>query len=177
MRAAMEIVFTIVVGAVVILAVIALIARGRRIARRFVMPVLVLLLAVLFGIFLTTPQFGRRIQTALSTNVAESSPAPEFPELKTRYYDTPRAKVFDEANAAIRSLSNWKVVLADPATGSIAAEKRVLMFVDDVRIRVIAEGSRTRVDARSHSRVGKGDFGENRRHVAQFLTALDGRVR
>ena len=173
----MEILFTIIAVAAVIMAVVALIARGSRIGRRFVTPLLVLLLAALLGIFLTTPQFVRRMQTALTTNVAQTSPTPEFPELKTRYYDAPLAKVFDEASAAIRSLSNWKVVSADPATGSIAAEKRVLMFVDDVRIQVIAEGPRTRVDARSNSRVGKGDFGENRRHVAQFLTALDGRVR
>jgi uncharacterized protein (DUF1499 family) len=30
-----------------------------------------------------------------------------------------------------------------------------------------------RVDCRSASRIGNGDFGENRRHALQFLAALD----
>jgi uncharacterized protein (DUF1499 family) len=47
------------------------------------------------------------------------------------------------------------------------------MFTDDVIIRMVA-GPCTRLGARSDSRVGKGDFGENRRHIAQFPTALDG---
>ena len=50
---------------------------------------------------------------------------------------------------------------------------KVLNFTDDVAVLARREGDRTRVDVHSNSRVGKGDFGENRRHVAWILEGLD----
>ena len=53
------------------------------------------------------------------------------------------------------------------------ATTRVMRFKDDVVIRVRRGGGRTRVTMRSHSRVGKWDFGQNARNIREFQAALD----
>lgn len=45
-------------------------------------------------------------------------------------------------------------------------------FKDDIVIRLTAEGTGTRVDVRSKSRVGKGDLGVNAQRINDFLAAL-----
>jgi len=47
----------------------------------------------------------------------------------------------------------------------------------DVRIRITLDrNGQTRVDLRSASRKGKGDFGVNARRIGRFLRALDRRL-
>jgi uncharacterized protein (DUF1499 family) len=170
----MEILFAILIVAIFLLAISAAFLRR---ARRSVFVLLILCLALVAAMAAGVPQFSRRLRTAYSQNIAETSPQPEFPELHTRFYSAPPAKVLEQATAVIEQLPRWKLVAADAAQGSLKAEKKVLGFTDDVVVQIRAEDSRTRVDARSRSRVGKGDFGENRRHIAQFLEALDARLR
>jgi uncharacterized protein (DUF1499 family) len=77
----------------------------------------------------------------------------------------------------------WRV---NPASGSRAIDSRdavvvqcevpVLIFTDDLKITVQEQGEHTGVDVESRSRVGRGDFGENRRHILQLLRALDARL-
>ena len=45
-------------------------------------------------------------------------------------------------------------------------------FVDDVVIRVEADGAGSRIDMRSLSRQGVGDLGVNARRVRAYLAAL-----
>jgi uncharacterized protein (DUF1499 family) len=54
----------------------------------------------------------------------------------------------------------------------------VFRLVDDVTIRVdwIPESNESEVVVRSHSRVGRGDLGENARRIAAFYHRLDERV-
>ncbi len=176
----MEIIFSIIIGAIIILATTAIVIMiARRSVKRtpqLIIILLVLLSAGAAAIFVLTPQFGRRIQTALSTNVAETSVEPEFPELKTRFYNAPREQAFEAAASVIENLPDWKLVAQNASEGRIEAEKKVVIFTDDVSISLGGEPEQTRVDVRSKSREGKGDFGENRRHIAQFLSALDKRL-
>src|SRR5712692_6860555 len=124
----MEIAFVILVGAMILHAAVAILhRRGWARACRSL-----LILIPLAAIYIGVPQFPRRMQTALSTNVAQTSPDPEFPELKARFYSAPRQRVFQAAVEAVRSLRNWRLVSAEEATGVIRAEKRVLVFTDDV---------------------------------------------
>ena len=44
---------------------------------------------------------------------------------------------------------------------------------DDIVIRVTPEGAGSRVDPRSTSRVGRGDFGANANRVRRFMRQLD----
>jgi uncharacterized protein (DUF1499 family) len=70
----------------------------------------------------------------------------------------------------------WTIVATDPAGGRIEASQRSRWFgfTDDVVIRIAAAGSGSRVDIRSVSRVGRGDFGVNAARVRAYLTALRG---
>ena len=49
-------------------------------------------------------------------------------------------------------------------------------FKDDVVVRVRPEETGSRVDARSASRVGKGDAGTNARRLRRFLIALRAKI-
>ena len=49
---------------------------------------------------------------------------------------------------------------------------RVFRFVDDIAIRVRAEGMASVVDVRSKSRDGRGDMGANAARIRAFLSAL-----
>jgi uncharacterized protein (DUF1499 family) len=80
-------------------------------------------------------------------------------------------RALDTANA----MPGWKVVDSDPATGRIEANQtsRWFKFVDDVVIRVSADGSGSRVDIRSVSRQGRSDFGVNARRIRAYLASLN----
>jgi uncharacterized protein (DUF1499 family) len=80
---------------------------------------------------------------------------------------------------AVRGLRRWQVESADRRAGVIKATRRTRLFryIDDVEIRAepLSDG-RTRIHARSKSRVGKGDLGQNRRNLLELLTAIRRRV-
>jgi uncharacterized protein (DUF1499 family) len=80
---------------------------------------------------------------------------------------------FDRALAAAQKMG-WSIVAADKAAGRIeASEKsRWFGFTDDIVVRVIAEEGGSRVDVRSVSRQGRGDFGVNAARVRHYLQAL-----
>jgi uncharacterized protein (DUF1499 family) len=59
---------------------------------------------------------------------------------------------------------------------NIRCEVPVLFFTDDLTITIREQNEQTHVDVESRSRVGRGDFGENRRHIIQVLHALDARM-
>ena len=68
----------------------------------------------------------------------------------------------------------WTIVATDPAEGRIEASDRTRWFgfTDDVVIRVAVTERGSRVDIRSLSRVGGGDFRVNATRVRAFLAAL-----
>lgn len=69
---------------------------------------------------------------------------------------------------------NWTLVNADFNTGIVEAydTTKVFGFVDDIVIRVRAEGGGCRVDIRSVSRVGLGDAGMNAARIRSFIAAF-----
>jgi uncharacterized protein (DUF1499 family) len=174
-----EIVFCAIAFPLIVLVLIGIVQAMRRRRLRLILTVFAWCLAAVdLGIWVGVPQFPRRIRTALRTNIAETSPNPEFPELRTRVYATTPSRVFDAVSDIVKShAGKWELVSADPATGRIHATTKVVGFTDDVFVSVQPEGAGTRVDMRSQSRVGKGDFGENRRHIAWLLESLDGSLR
>jgi hypothetical protein len=86
--------------------------------------------------------------------------------------DAPAA-AFDKALATAKA-KGWTIVASDAASGRIEATDTVPWwgFKDDIVIRLTAEGTGTRVDVRSKSRVGKGDLGVNAQRIKDFLAAL-----
>ena len=63
---------------------------------------------------------------------------------------------------------------AAPAEGRLEATDRTRWFGfrDDVVVRVRPDGTGSRVDVRSVSRVGRSDLGTNARRIRAFLDSL-----
>ncbi|CAN5607098.1 hypothetical protein BH24ACI2_BH24ACI2_16100 [soil metagenome] len=114
-------------------------------------------------------------------NVAETSADSKDESLKTRRYQVDLKTFVEETERLILALTtygqNWRIISADVAESSatVKAEVPVVFFTDDLEISAKKEADKEEitVDVRSASRVGKGDLGENRRHILQILKALD----
>lgn len=80
---------------------------------------------------------------------------------------------FDRAMNAVNQLG-WKVVDANRAAGRIEATESTFWFgfKDDIVIRLTSMSSGIKVDARSVSRVGKGDVGINAIRLRAFFELL-----
>jgi uncharacterized protein (DUF1499 family) len=68
----------------------------------------------------------------------------------------------------------WTITGNDPASGRIEAydRSRWFGFTDDIAIRVTPSDGGSRVDIRSASRHGRGDFGVNAERIRAYLAAL-----
>lgn len=96
-----------------------------------------------------------------------------------RVYSVPFAVVWQELLDLVRGRWGWRLEHADEERGLLTVTCRtpVLRFVDDLAVWVsLDENGRTRVDARSRSRVGRGDWGTNRRRIGRLLRHLDRRL-
>ena len=79
----------------------------------------------------------------------------------------------ERALAAARAMG-WRIGASDPGAGILeaSAESRWFGFVDDVVVRVRPDAGGSRIDVRSKSREGRGDFGANARRVRLYLSRL-----
>ena len=68
----------------------------------------------------------------------------------------------------------WDIVHRDPEGLTIDARETSFLFkfVDDIAIRVQAEGSGAVIDLRSKSRVGRSDLGANAARIVEFTQAF-----
>jgi uncharacterized protein (DUF1499 family) len=96
-----------------------------------------------------------------------------YPDVGPLHLDMPPAQAFDRAQAAARTM-NWEMVASDAAQGRFEATATTLWFgfKDDIVVRVAAEGTGSRVDVRSLSRIGKSDVGANARRVREYLSRV-----
>lgn len=122
--------------------------------------------------WLVQPNFGELLQRAGSTNITETSENATRPELRPLIVSQDQATVFRAVFATVNKLG-WLVVEEDEAAGTVHAAVPVAgIFTDDLRVQLSAGAGGTVVNVRSNARVGRGDFGVNRRHVVQFLLVL-----
>ena len=106
-------------------------------------------------------------------DTAESGDPAVAPQRLSR----PPHEVLAELRGVIDRLPRWQVESVDPDLPTLRATRRsrLFRFVDDVTVRLdSAPGSGTLLHARSQSRVGKGDFGQNRRNLRELFAALGG---
>jgi uncharacterized protein (DUF1499 family) len=98
-----------------------------------------------------------------------------YPDIVPLTLNLPEREAFERCLKIARDLG-WEVVAAVPGEGRIEATDttRFFGFKDDVVIRVKAEGSGSRVDIRSESRVGRSDIGTNAKRIRAFLRAAAG---
>ena len=96
-----------------------------------------------------------------------------YPDLAGLTLALPPEQVFARARQAVDDLG-WALVAARPETGTIEATDTTFWFgfKDDVVIRIRPEGSGSRVDVRSKSRVGRSDVGANARRIRRLLDKL-----
>ncbi len=96
-----------------------------------------------------------------------------------RVYQVAFARVWDHLLSDIESRARWTLDHKDEELGiiSVSCRSAVLRFVDDMTIWVaLDENGLTRVEVLSRSRVGRGDFGMNRRRIEGLLGRLDAAV-
>lgn len=96
-----------------------------------------------------------------------------FPDLVPQLIDASPQEVFDRSVAALETMG-LEITAAVPEEGRIEAVASTFWFrfKDDVVIRIQAEGNQTRIDARSLSRVGRGDLGANGLRLQEFFSLL-----
>lgn len=97
-----------------------------------------------------------------------------YPDLESLDTALSPAEAFARVERVARS-QGWDVVSADALARRLEATDTTFWFgfKDDVVVRVTPTSTGSRVDARSVSRVGKGDAGANARRLRRFLRALD----
>ncbi len=87
-------------------------------------------------------------------------------------------QLLNQIAALIRTLPRWQVLEVDPHERIIRATRRtrVFRFVDEVTVRLEPLASKVRIHARSQSRIGVGDLGQNRRNLRVLLNAISTRL-
>jgi uncharacterized protein (DUF1499 family) len=110
-------------------------------------------------------------------NDVETGRTPEYPDLIVQRFTAGEERVTKAARAAIGALPGWELVGAGRGPGGAelqaVARTRVLQFKDDVTVRIRRREGLAEVSVRSHSRIGKGDFGQNARNIRAFQAELE----
>ena len=96
-----------------------------------------------------------------------------YPELAPLHVQAPPTSALEQAVSAAEGLG-WTVVAEAPEGGLFFArdETGLFRFVDDVVVRVRPEGDGSKIDVRSKSRDGQGDFGANAARIRAFFDAI-----
>lgn len=101
-----------------------------------------------------------------------------YPDIAPLVLEAAPPQAFALALATAQAMPRWTIDASDPARGRIEASARTLWmgFTDDIVIRITADGAGSRIDLRSLSRVGRGDFGANAARIRTYLAALRARA-
>src|SRR5438552_9411962 len=96
-----------------------------------------------------------------------------YPDIAPVTLASPPADAFARALEAARRMG-WTIIETDPGAGRIEASDRTrwFRFTDDIVVRVAAADAGSRIDVRSSSRIGTGDFGTNAARVRRYIGAL-----
>jgi uncharacterized protein (DUF1499 family) len=110
--------------------------------------------------------------------------AKAYPDLRTLALDRSVEEAFELVEEAVRRLK-WSVVAEEPpmsgrnaAPGVIEATEQTLLlgFTDDIVIRIEGNATRAKVDARSASRYGRFDMGQNAARLRRLLAEIRARA-
>lgn len=84
------------------------------------------------------------------------------------------AAAITHVESAVRTLPNWAIESVDTQSGKLHLTRKtgVVRFVDDIRLTLQKTATGVQVHAESRSRVGTGDFGQNRRNILELWSAL-----
>jgi uncharacterized protein (DUF1499 family) len=157
----------------ILLAIVALFGRAG-----VIVPVLALLLG---GLVVAVPAAAylkaRSVPPIndISTDASEQSEAQRkaYPDIQPLRLAVAPNIAFERAKGAVEEMG-WQIVREEASAGRIEAVASTFWFgfKDDVVIRVSADGSGSRVDVRSKSRVGRGDLGTNAQRIRAYRQRL-----
>ena len=117
-----------------------------------------------------------------TTNTAELAPTATDPDLRPLELPQDVAQVREKLEQWVTAQSNWSLESAaagnpdgEPASTAVHLTRttRWMRFTDDIHVE-LAPGNEggTRVTAKSQSRIGKGDLGQNPRNLKELVRAL-----
>ncbi len=113
----------------------------------------------------------------LTTNVAETLPSARDPLLRPLTASASRVAAVAAVERSAATLPRWSRVRTERGDSAtlvhLVRSSRLFRFKDDVTVRVTDREAGCLITARSASRVGKGDLGQNPRNLKELL----GRVR
>jgi uncharacterized protein (DUF1499 family) len=110
--------------------------------------------------------------------------AKAYPDLRPLVLDRSVEEAFELVEEAVRRL-RWRVIVEEPpmpgrsgSPGVIEATEQTLIvgFTDDIVIRIGGSATGARIDARSASRYGDFDFGQNAARLRRLLAEIRARV-
>lgn len=125
---------------------------------------------------MTPPGPWERISLYLTTNVAETRPDHALPELRTPRLNGEPAQIHEAVLSAMGKLA-WQEIKQEGGTTEAVAVSPLFRFRDDVSVRLETIDGGTLLHARSASRVGRGDFAANARHLQDLFKHLEGMTR
>jgi uncharacterized protein (DUF1499 family) len=126
-------------------------------------------------VYLVTPTLRNDGENSLDIDpVVLAAQADAYPEIAPLYLDATVPQVFALV-VALMEASDWKITRSAPLDREIEAVATTFWFGfrDDVIVRLRSDGTRTQVDMRSSSRVGRSDIGANARRIEEFLALLE----
>ena len=96
-----------------------------------------------------------------------------YPEIQPVILPVPPAEAFRRVDKVAMAM-DWEVVARAPDEGRLEAiaTSGWFGFRDDIVVRIRPEGTGSRVDIRSKSRVGESDLGVNAQRVREFIARL-----
>jgi len=94
-----------------------------------------------------------------------------YPDIAPVMLALPPAQAMAKAQQVARDMG-WQIVASDANQLEATATTPWFGFKDDIVIRVQADGTGSRIDIRSVSRIGKSDLGTNARRVREVIERL-----
>lgn len=110
------------------------------------------------------------------SNVAVTTDGATDPRLRPHVYPLSPVQTAHAVVDAIDSLPRWEVVAGKDGVIWATRRTRLFRFVDDIYLLLLPAHDSTVVFARSASRVGRGDLGQNRRNLGELWAAMERRV-
>ena len=110
-------------------------------------------------------------------NVAATSEGATDPRLRPHVYPMSPVQTAHTVVDAVERLPRWEIVAGRDGVIWATRRSRVFSLVDDVYLLLLPAHDSTAVFARSASRVGKYDLGQNRRNLAELWEALERQIR
>jgi uncharacterized protein (DUF1499 family) len=106
------------------------------------------------------------------SNFAATSPVATDARLRPRLLPMAPGPATERVVQTIGTLRGWRLVGRRQGVVQATRTTRLFRFVDDISILLEPAAGGTALSARSGSRVGRGDLGQNRRNLAELWRAL-----